>query len=137
MKLKKVFEIYGSDLNEHNLIDQFRTLVVNFSGEIRDITDIIKYFRSLSPAEKELLPEVIIVTKLLLVMPATNSTSERSFSCMRRVKTYLRSTMTQQRLNNLMILHVHKEHTDKLNLCDVANELVSVNECCHEIFGTF
>ena len=46
----------------------------------------------------------------------TNSTSERSFSAMRRVKSYLRSTMTQERMNNLMILNVHKELTVKLIL---------------------
>ncbi len=45
--------------------------------------------------------------------------------------------MTQQRLNNLMVLHVHKDHTDKLNLCEVANEFVSVNERRQEVFGTF
>ncbi len=136
-EMKKVLEIYGDDLSEANLADQFRTLVANFSGEVSDITDVIKYLRNLSPAEKQLMYQVIIVTKLLLVMPATNSTSERSFSCMRRVKTYLRSTMTQQRLNNLMVLHVHKDHTDKLNLCEVANEFVSVNERRQEVFGTF
>ena len=54
--------------------------------------------------------------KLILVMPSTNASSERTFSAMRRVKSYLRSTMTQERLNHLMILHVHKELTDKLDL---------------------
>ena len=34
-------------------------------------------------------------------LPATDATSERSFSALRRVKTYLRTTMIQQRLNNL------------------------------------
>ena len=32
--------------------------------------------------------------------------------------------MTQQRLNNLMVLHVHKDITDSLKLQDNANELV-------------
>ena len=54
--------------------------------------------------------------QLTLVMQATNATSERSFSALRRVKTYLRTTMSQQRLNHLMLLHVHKDRTDKLNL---------------------
>jgi len=33
------------------------------------------------------------VVQLILVMPATNAVSERSFSTMRRIKVYLRSTM--------------------------------------------
>lgn len=75
---------------------------------------------------------------LILVMPATNATSERSFSALCRVKSYLRSTMSQARLNSLMILHVHKDLTDQLNLIEVANEFVE-NKPDHRlrIFGKF
>ena len=71
-------------------------------------------------------------------MPATNATSERSFSALRRVKNYLRSTMTQSRLNNLMILYVHKDQTDSLSLPCIAQEFVDNNhEVRHRIFGSF
>ena len=56
---------------------------------------------------------------LVLIMPATNAVSERSFSCLRRLKSYLRTTMSQSRLNNVMVLHVHKNLTDKLSLVDI------------------
>ena len=59
-------------------------------------------------------------------MPATNASSERTVSAMRRVKSCLRATMSQERLNLLMILHVHKDLTDKLNLISIANEFVSI-----------
>ena len=71
--------------------------------------------------------------KLILVMPATNSTSERSFSAMRRVKSYLHS---QERLNSLMHIHVHNDFTDKINICDVCNEFVSKGEHRQQ-FGKF
>ena len=71
-------------------------------------------------------------------MPATNSTSERSFSALRRVKTYLRSTIiTQVRLNSIMTLNVHKERTDCLNLVDIGNDFVAGSEHRQSIFGTF
>ena len=70
-------------------------------------------------------------------MPATNSTSERSFSAMRRVKSYLRSTMSQERLNSLMILHVHKDQTDALDLHSVGNEFLSRSERRLHVFGKF
>ena len=41
---------------------------------------------------------------------------------MRRIKTYLRSTMSQERLNHIMILHIHKELTDTLDLNYVGND---------------
>ena len=34
--------------------------------------------------------------------------SERSASATQKIKTYLQSTMTQSRLNNVMLLHIHK-----------------------------
>ena len=66
--------------------------------------------------------------KLAIVMPATNAVSERSFSAMRRLYTYLRTNMSQNRLNNMMVLHVHKEKTDALKLVNVANEFVFGSE---------
>ena len=36
------------------------------------------------------------------------ATSERSFSAMRRVKSYLRSTMGNERLPNLLLMHIHR-----------------------------
>ena len=77
------------------------------------------------------------VCKLVSVMPATNATSERSFSCLRRVKSYLRSTMTQTRLNNVMVLHVYKDLTDELNLIDIGNEFVKGSAHRETVLGTF
>ena len=56
-------------------------------------------------------------------MPTTNASSERSYSALRRINNHLRSTMTQKRMNNLMlIVSVYKEDADNLNLLDVAND---------------
>ena len=71
------------------------------------------------------LVQVVTLVKLVLVMPAINAISERSFSAMRRTKTYLRSTMLQECLNATIVLHVHKESTDALNLQRLSNEFVS------------
>ena len=69
-------------------------------------------------AKREIISEVIKLIKLILLIPATNA-SERAASAVRRIKTYLRSTMSQQRLNYCMILHIHKELTDSPSLLDV------------------
>ncbi len=69
-----------------------------------------------------IIDQVSKLMQIILVMPATNASSERSFSALRRVKSYLRSTMLQERLNYLMLLHVHKDRTDKLCLKTAINE---------------
>ena len=63
-----------------------------------------------------------------IISVTTNAASEWSFSSLRRIKTYLRSTMTQSRLNSIMLLQVH----------DVANDFVD-NKLDHRstIFGRF
>ena len=70
-----------------------------------DIADLLDFFQSLGNARKLLLSEICTHGKLMPVMPATNAVSERSFSALKRVKTYLRSTTGEGRLNHLMLLH--------------------------------
>ena len=45
--------------------------------------------------------------------------------------------MTQERLNNLMVLHIHKERVDRLELEKVAEEVVSEREGRRSVFGSF
>ena len=65
------------------------------------------YTRNLIPAKKQLMAEVCTVLILILIMSTSNATGEDSFSALRCIKTYLCSTMGQERLNNLMLLHIH------------------------------
>ena len=44
----------------------------------------------------------------LLTIPVFTAAPERSFSAMRRIKTYLRSTMKHERLSSISILHIHR-----------------------------
>ena len=67
--------------------------------------DVLK---NMVPAMRAMFPHVETLIRLLLVNPASSATAERSFSSLRRLKTYLRSTCGQRRLNNLAICHVHK-----------------------------
>ncbi len=53
---------------------------------------------------RALLCEVCTVMKLVLIMSATNASSEHSFTALHRVKNYLRNTMGQERLNHLMVI---------------------------------
>ena len=86
----------------------------------------MRFFQTLSPVEHQFYDMVMKLMKIIIVMPATNAISERSFSALRRMKTWLRSTMNQTRLNWCMILHIHNDDTDKLNIVDVAHKFVSI-----------
>ena len=45
--------------------------------------------------------------------------------------------MQQSRLNWCMVLHVHNEETDQLELTTIANDFVSRNDSRQSIFGKF
>lgn len=84
---------------------------------------------------KRMLGEIDKVLKLYFTFPVTSSTAERSFSSLRRLKSFLRSTMTQSRLNNLLLLYVHTSETDDLELENIAREFISVNTRRLNYFG--
>ena len=127
--------VYGTDLAESTLQVQLQILGANTPEKMITIFDVRSYFQQIIPGERSLLSQVVLLMKLILVMPATNSTSKRSFSALRRIKTYLRSTMKQERLNSLMVLHVHKDLIDALDLLQVANEFVEGNDTRKQSFN--
>lgn len=138
--LKEVVEFYHSDFGNENLVQTQLTLLHANSTEessLEDLQSVITYLETLTSVQKEFYSEVIKIVKLILVMPATNAVSERSFSALRRLKTWLRTTMTQTRLNWCMVLHIHKERTDSLSLASIGNEFVSRNNSRKKIFGHF
>src|SRR4029434_4226454 len=53
-------------------------------------------------------PNIHCVLKVLLTMPVSTASAERSFSTMRRLKTYL-STMTDKRLTGLALMNIHTD----------------------------
>lgn len=86
---------------------------------------------------KALFREVYKLTKIFFTIPVTTATAERTFSALRRLKTFLRSTLTQPNLNYIMLLHAHKERTDCIDLMEIAKEFISTNERRRNFFGTF
>ena len=78
----------------------------------------------MAPSSRKLLSEVGKILELVLVLLATNATSERNVSKMGLIKTPIRSTMSHEPLNHCMIFSTHKEEVDKLNLKKLASDFV-------------
>lgn len=56
----------------------------------------------------DVLGEMTKLIKILLTIPMTTSEPERCFSTLNRIKTFLRSTMNQERLNALAVISIEK-----------------------------
>ena len=96
-----VVEIYKDDVSDFLLKTQlslFPQVASNLNYDVEKInsSDIIALFRCFTPAKQQFLWEAVKLGKILIVAPATNAISERSFSVLKRVKGYLRATMGQK-----------------------------------------
>ena len=61
-----------------------------------------------------------ILLQILGTLPVTSCECKRTFSALRRLKNYNRSTVVADRLNGLALLHVHQEiHPDVQRVIDV------------------
>ena len=54
-------------------------------------------------------PNIHRLLTILATLPITTASAERSFSTLRRLKTYLRSTMSSERLTSIALLNIHPD----------------------------
>ena len=135
-------DIYDKDIDIQKLSLQLQLLpdaIKSSTSKIKEVTRIQTICDVLNdqPGVKNLLTEVHKLLRITYTIPVTTASAERSFSALKRIKTYLRNSMTQQRLNHCMLLHIHREQTEQLDLTDIAKEFVSRNERRKLFFRNF
>ena len=121
--LPDLLKTYAASANLHNFV----------ATSLRSITEALLGV----PLSKTMLSEIDSLLRIYFTIPITTATAERLFSVLRRIKTYLRSTMSESRLNNIMLLHCHKDITDSLDLLNIAKSFVDANTRRQNHFGTF
>jgi len=73
-----------------------------------------------------IFPNICIALRLYLTLPCTTATCERSFSKLKLIKTYLRSTVNQTKLTNLALLSIEKEKSNSIDFDLVINNFAEV-----------
>lgn len=99
--------------------------------------DARKTLISMTKEVRHLFRNVESLVRLLLVCPASSCEAERSFSALRNLKSYLRSTMTQTRLNHVAVCCVHKKVLDDIDNKKIAKVFISNAVPRRNVFGTF
>ncbi len=142
--LNDINEFLIDDINVERLQHELPMLSDYFSSinrekklGIKQITKIstICQFLNTYQIGKSMFHEYNQLLLLYLTIPVTTATAERSFSALNRIKTYLRCTMTQHRLNHVIIPHIHKEKLDQLDLNNICSDFISKNESRKAYFG--
>ncbi|KAM9330997.1 zinc finger MYM-type protein 1-like [Gastrophryne carolinensis] len=99
-----------------DMLLSFRSVLledIKKSSSIRDLAMLLLVDNS---GLSSTLPDVCVAFTLFLTLPVTVSSAERSFSKLKLIKNYLRSTMSQQRLSHLALLSLENERARKLDI---------------------
>ncbi|ODM91343.1 hypothetical protein Ocin01_15336 [Orchesella cincta] len=126
--MQDVCDFYGWNFGVvRSQLDTFRTKT---NVDWKNVMDILDGFKSMAPEARELLPAVATYLKHLLVIPCSSAGAERSFSMLRRIKSCLRSSMNQERLNHCCILSSYGKDVagvsvDKLSIDSLMKDFVS------------
>jgi hypothetical protein len=67
-------------------------------------------------------PDVCTACIMYLTVPVTVAKAERSFSKLKLIKNYLRSTMAQERLSSLTLLSIENDRAQKINFDKVIDD---------------
>ena len=73
------------------------------------------------------VPILVITYRILLTIPVTVASAERSFSKLKLVKSYLRSTMSQERLNGLAVISIENDMAEKISYEELIDDFASKN----------
>lgn len=119
----KLHEFYANNgffdtfSNEEILKAEFTLWNKKFSEASETLNPIQLYTK----CNGDIFPNVKKLLQIFITLPVTTSTAERSFSNLKFLKSYLRSTTGQDRLNGLALLYIYQEI--ELSPEDVLNEL--------------
>ena len=108
-----IYEAYQADI--YLSLEDFRREVARWRThwvitKRNDLpTTLCTTLDSVNPVLYPSIDTILIKLCVLLTMPVASATAEMSFSVLRRLKTYVRSTMKNDRLSSLGLMHILTE----------------------------
>ena len=95
-----------------------------FSKELETTSTVLNVLKLIvSSHMMSSIPELATACVLFVTLPVTVASAERSFSNLKILKTYLRSTISQDRLDGLALLSIENECAKQLNIDDLIDTL--------------
>ena len=122
----RMLALYGNVLPSMRSFDVELDLWQNkWSGDSEQAKELDTHEKALPFADHDYYPNIRTLILILATVPITTCECERSISMLRLVKTALRSTMTETRLNGLAMLQYHRD------ILLTADEVVQEFVCRH------
>ncbi|CAI6348917.1 unnamed protein product [Macrosiphum euphorbiae] len=108
-----------------NQIIQFKRSFENQISKLNSVHDLAKFIIVDNYLIAASFPDLCTACFLFLTIPVTVATAERSFSKLKIIKNYLRSTMSQIRLSSLAIISIEKKIAKEINTSDIISTLAN------------
>ncbi|KAG6401299.1 hypothetical protein SASPL_138151 [Salvia splendens] len=112
----------SSDVDLNDFISELQVLQVILPDDLMSAPEIFQFI-----TVEDCYPNVSIAYRILLTIPVTVASAERSFSKLKLLKNYLRSTMSQDRLNGLATCSIKKGILENVDLNIVLADFASRN----------
>ena len=94
-QLEVVLSDYSEEINQYRFSTQLQILKSKFvDSNEKIVSAVINYMKNNIGVQADFYSEIIVLLKLYLLLAATNAVTERSASAIRRIKNWLRSTMS-------------------------------------------
>lgn len=116
----------SSDIDGMSLFDEMKAL---HNGNIipESVGSVLELLRFLHLTRlHEVFPTVSVALRVLLTIPITVASGERSFSKLKLIKTYLRASMKQDRLNGLALLSIENSVAKELDYSSLITKFAAV-----------
>ncbi|XP_076887439.1 uncharacterized protein LOC143537588 [Bidens hawaiensis] len=107
-----------SDIDGKELYMELSALDTLYTMEFSSPIEVMKHLNE----TQENFPNARIAYRILLTIPVIVASIERSFSKLKLLKSYLRSTMSQERLNTLAMIAIESEILDSINCEEVIKQ---------------
>lgn len=108
--LEPNFSLYSNFINADSLLSEIKLWKRKWIA-FKDIDRPNTAIESLNYCNAELFPNIHFLLKVLATLPVSTATPERTFSTLKRVKTFLRNSTGQERLTGLALLSAHRDVT--------------------------
>ena len=104
-------EFYSTDIPDSLLRKQELELWKRKWGMVKDEARPHNLSQSLKECDELTFPNLFVLLKIAATLPITSCECERSFSVIRRLRTWLRACMSSDRLSALALIHIHYGHS--------------------------